>query len=685
MKMESKFRTVKSRLKNICSNKSYRDVIQDAVNRSHIIAINCMQFIKLYVLYQYKQNNADNDPDIAEKYRGIPVIDSEFIMVVIGVITEKSGTGRPNKNNTKLIERLNSFYNGNFAVISPHIQKIKTSYLRQSLTYFSQLLEVNYTNNIVMHYVNHIKKYVRQCVTRKYKRENGKAYDYVITDSDRTNINPHVWKVYNDIINNEDTLKSDQKYHTWIKQIKSLLIPERENDVSIWEHLSDNPFKYLKHMITLNMLLEKMGVKLFQPLCLRSDLIPKYIKLDTQSLVQMLAEKEDLETICIENNIDLKFANKASIFSKHFKDIKNKNEKNLAKGNFRTSIWKHFFDFDKTKSNKGLLGGTKYQFSNSILTDGYGVSVLQVKKEHFGEGIFGRKCKKKKKKGEFKYLDELSDTEIKYVKEKCTIVGCDPGKVNLVQFAKESEDLKNPLKMSYTIAKQQHNTQIKSKTKTMNKMKKRQKCTINDKIKTVDEIEKENTEYNSKTCNIEKFKKYIRHKQAANKSLYKFYENMAFRKMRWDTKIKTQQSEDKLLNEIEKTFREKTENGESYKEIVIAYGDWNQKRHLRNFVPTKGIGLKRKIAKRFKIINTEEYMTSQTCHHCHHEKRAKKFIKRKNKNNQEYLIRGVLRCQNENCGIFWDRDINGALNILQNLTYQLNGVTNNPFIRPTSA
>ncbi len=668
-----KYRSLKTRLHKICNNKQYRNTIQDAVNRVNRIAIDCMQFIKLYVLYQYHNSEVIDDSNVEDKYKDIPTLDGNFIMKVIDVITEKeSERGPPVKKNLKLVEVLTSFYDSHFAVLSPHIQKVKTTHLRTSLMYLAQMLEVNYTNNIVMHFLKHLRRYITTYVENIYRSEEGiDKYTKLNSDQKKT-IRKLGWTVYQDFINTKSAMESDNKYHSWIKQKKNLLLPKRKDGLSIMTHLNKNPFTYLKYMIALNLELEKMEVKLFQPLCLRNNITVKYIKLDSQTITHLLADCVDLEAICIESNISPDGIRKRNFFQNHFKHITDKRTQQISAGNFRTNIWKHFFQL-----NKQFLTGTQYQFANSILTDGYGVSILQVKHEHFGKGILGPKEKKDWKHIEFPYLDEMSEEEVKYIKEECTIIGCDPGKVNLLQFIKEGENVK-PIKLKYTTAQRHYELDKQKKTIVRSKLKK-SKYQVGNETKTVKQIEN-GIEYNSKTCDLEKFKEYIREKQEINVILTPFYQNKVFRKMKWDTNIKSNSSEDKLLDRIEKTFREKTEDGSSYKPIAIAYGDWEQKRQLRNFVPTKGVGLKRKIAQRFKIVNTQEYMTSQTCHNCH--EKAERFIKRKNKKNKETLVRGVLRCKNVSCRIHWDRDINGALNILQNLTYQLNGVKDNPFIRP---
>ena len=50
--------------------------------------------------------------------------------------------------------------------------------------------------------------------------------------------------------------------------------------------------------------------------------------------------------------------------------------------------------------------------------------------------------------------------------------------------------------------------------------------------------------------------------------------------------------------------------GADGKETIIMIGDWSIPKQMRNFISTPNISLKRKLAKRFKVYNVDEYKTS---------------------------------------------------------------------------
>jgi len=79
------------------------------------------------------------------------------------------------------------------------------------------------------------------------------------------------------------------------------------------------------------------------------------------------------------------------------------------------------------------------------------------------------------------------------------------------------------------------------------------------------EIENTLTSYNSKTCDLQKFKKYIEEKNKVNNKLFKLYENEKFRQYKWYAYINKKRTEDNMNNLIKKKFG---------KNLNIVYDDW---------------------------------------------------------------------------------------------------------------
>jgi hypothetical protein len=123
------------------------------------------------------------------------------------------------------------------------------------------------------------------------------------------------------------------------------------------------------------------------------------------------------------------------------------------------------------------------------------------------------------------------------------------------------------------------------------------------------ELETELSNYTGKTSNYDKFKDYIRVKHQTNQLTKSFYQRQLYRKMNWRKKTYRQKSEDKLMNNIEKSFG-------SPDDIVICIGDWSNKNTIKGLGSTMGIGLKRLIQKKFTTLLIDEYNTSKKCCNC---------------------------------------------------------------------
>ena len=118
------------------------------------------------------------------------------------------------------------------------------------------------------------------------------------------------------------------------------------------------------------------------------------------------------------------------------------------------------------------------------------------------------------------------------------------------------------------------------------------------------ETETELSSLNCKTTDYDKFKKFIEKKTETNKKIKSFYERVLFRKMNWRTQIYQRKSEDVFMNKIEETYG-KREN------ILLCYGNWSNKKQMRYIMPTKGVGMRRLLEKKFPVSLIDEFKTSK--------------------------------------------------------------------------
>jgi hypothetical protein len=127
--------------------------------------------------------------------------------------------------------------------------------------------------------------------------------------------------------------------------------------------------------------------------------------------------------------------------------------------------------------------------------------------------------------------------------------------------------------------------------------------------------------------------------------------------------IKTQQSEERLYKDLEKL---KTDS----RSLVLAYGSWGMVAGRpgmacnKGNAPCIGVGLMRKLARRFVVSPTPEAYTSKTCCRCLGECGPWAEVEKR----MEKKIRGLRRCTQRDCMIPLNRDKNGATNIGRNFT-----------------
>jgi hypothetical protein len=350
---------------------------------------------------------------------------------------------------------------------------------------------------------------------------------------------------------------------------------------------------------------------------------------------------------------------------------KNKNHYLKDIDNTKKDLWNTYFDIKVKKKN--------YVFDYTIITDCYSASIRfifvnelqkeqqkkinmkKAKQEYKGLSKKEKeqlKIKKRKKQKKIKKLQKKVKkiTKPKYIEfpyidevDKKELVGnhvfIDPGKNCLLATLDD-----NGKRLLYT------NKQRVTETKRL----KYQRLIKNWKDKLgISTIENELSNYNSKTCDIDKFKIYITEKNKTNNKLFKLYENRKFRQYKWYGYINNKRANDNMLNIIEKQFG---------KNPIIIHGDWCIKKSMRSFISTPNISIKRKLKERFKVFNIDEYRTS-----CLHHKTNEKgdhlyFIDKKKKRRKLHsVLTFKMETTKKECNKYRldciNRDYNGCLNM----------------------
>jgi hypothetical protein len=350
-------------------------------------------------------------------------------------------------------------------------------------------------------------------------------------------------------------------------------------------------------------------IKLFQIMPLRNSCVPKYLFIDSATLVNVIGN-----TGCKGELLE---------------DLKDN----------RTKIWNTYFNM-----NKSVFKVKDYNFNFTMVTDGIGCS-LHFKHKNYKESK--KENEKEFETNELCYIDDLSDEQIKEFKDK-KIVTADPGKKYLLYMV----DNENKV-LKYSSGQRS--------MESLNTRNRRIKATNKEQHPEITKAETELSKYNCKTNNYEKFKEYIKEKYKCNQVIKKYYEEEINRKLNWRTKTYRQSSEDKFLNNIENTYGKKDD-------ILICIGDWSNKNTIKGLGSTMGIGLKRLVSKLFNTVLIDEYNTSKLCCNCHKENDNKVInskslfrlltCKHCNGGGSENLHNSPLKCSK-----FLNRDMNSCLNM----------------------
>ena len=408
--------------------------------------------------------------------------------------------------------------------------------------------------------------------------------------------------------------KIQQKYQEWSENIRNTYLP-KEYEKCFGYDVKVNPDRYLFYTIKMNDEIEKRNNTIKNDDVLTEE--EKRIKI--VKLFQPIPLRNTIipSYITIDTNVILSLFKCDGESSMNKETKKNKNY-----------IWHKIFNTDKKVMK---MKGYEYK---TIQTDGIGVSICFQK--------IGHKFNQTNIDKDDTYISDLSDEDLKLCKKK-KIVSSDPNKQSLVYMM---DDEKNKLK--YTASQRR----MESLSKRNNKISHREKV----KNKIIEE-ETKLSKYNCKTVNYDEFKKYITEKTKLNDKLKDFYEQELFRKLKWRTWIYRRKSEDNFLNKVEETFGNK-------EDLLLCYGDWSNPKQMKHIMPTKGIGMRRIIEKRFNVVLIDEYCTSKLCSKCHHELTNYKNIHR------------LLVCSHcksnglESKNItFMNRDMNACMNML-NLSKQ---------------
>jgi hypothetical protein len=612
------FKCVKIPLKHVLKNPDINlPKITDAVIKCNKIVINTLMFMKLYLLDYFEKNNK------------LPEIDKVFVNSCMKILCNESVSGRPPKKEIReLKDKLTAFYNSDYKPLSKDTN-LDYTHLNTVLDYLTIGIITMYENNIKLHYVEYIERYVnivwkkKETISKiKDENKNEEKQKELVNEFCR-----QLRKIKTDILEITTEYKSNVKYHNWIEDIKKTITPNKKKyqKDNLYYDLQCNPQDYLPCMIRMMKEVEKDKVMIYNVFPMRNDIIMKSVKMDTTTLVHLLMTKKQ--------------GNKTYYLL----------EGNLKK--HENKIWEFFF-----RTERQCFKKPKYTFHHMIETDGVSCSILMLRNDLIGKRIPNIKAGSNIEQ----YIDELTDyTNIKDKK----IVAIDPNKADLIYCV--DNDNKEANEFRYTQDSRRKECKIKKYAKIILEFKK-------EKVegKTIIEYETELSKLNRKTLIIKDFKEYIKKKSEINNKLYKFYEKYIFRKLKLNGYINKKKHEQKMINNFTKIFGKP-------EEVIITIGDWEQKKQMKYKEATKGIGMRKLFRQNnYKVYLVDEFRTSCMCSICKDETgRCEKFQIRENPKpykSGNILVHGLISCKN--CFNVWNRDVNSATNIYRIAKNAINGL-----------
>jgi hypothetical protein len=671
-KPPDKLRTTKCAFNDIVKDKNTSIILFDAVTRTHKIVIHTYQFIRLWILHKYHNNQE------------IPIITEDTIKMTFKVLVTDSCGPKPQNDNLILFNELNDFYHDKYSKVSNNF-RIKGTGLSQILSAMATDMITNINNNIQINFISYIKRFVNSSF-RKVNNELIESAPHGTKVKLRKELNKDLFDIKEDLLNN--TLESNEKYHNWIKQHRNNILPTDFIDSYSFD-VKNFQSKYIQYMIYMCLELEKLEVKSFQFFPMRTNIIPKNIPIDTKSIIELLINKDHHDKLNVTCKQDL------------LDDIMG----------YKNKLWSLFFNLDNP-----IFSQKSYSFDYRILTDCFSVSIQlihnsfiesEIKKKmnmknkknqnkeackdmsNEDEILFRKKLEETKKQLEvkknlefkqkidklkknfktlsdeeqqkihnkkyieFPYIEELNKEQIDKLENSNWIV-VDPGKKNLLF-------MKNKLGKKLRYSNITHLTKTK-RLKYHNKLKKYKD------INKVTEIENKLSLYNSKTCDYNKFLNYVKNKNIVNYKLFNKYEDEIYRKHKWFSYINRKRAETDLIKLIKRTYGKVNGHKIPSKDIILCYGDWSCGKQMRGRISTPNLGLKRKLAEYFTVYNLDEFRTSILNH------------KTENKSGNLHLsdktgkirkLHSVLTCQGKTSLECVNRDDNSVNNMIKIVNYFL--------------
>lgn len=665
-KPPDKYRTVKCSLNSIFKDNKYYEKLFDATNRIHQLVIHTYQFLRLWILDKHERSSENID---------IPIITEDTIYMAFKSLIKESSGPKPKGSNLELLNEFNKFYEKKYKKLG-YDDKIDGKNLSQILNYMKVDMITNIENNIKLNFISYLKRFVNASFKslRKLIYDSTEEYPKQLKKVLREDIDKDIYDIKQDLINN--TLNSRSIHHKWINENRNKILPTIY-DNSYEFDVKNHPQKYLKYMIHMCQIMEEKEMKMFQFFPLRTDISPKFIPIDTKTIVELFIDEDknkyltDIEgykyelwntffnldnpifkqsnysfdyrisTDCFSVSIQL--LHNSFIDSETLKKLNMKNKKKEIKEKCKNMTQQEKEDYKNKIAKDKKQEEINKKIKSKEIKDKMKKEFKNLPKEEQMKVKQTIDKKKLEKYIEFPYLEDLNETKLNGLKNS-NWVCVDPGKKNL--FYMKNADGK---RIRYTNKKHLGKTKRLKYQRLLQNYKRKQN---------ISKIENELSSYNSKSVNYKKFKKFIKKKNELNKVLLEKYQNEIFRKYKWYGYINRKKAETDLIRDIKNTFGQ---------DVNIFFGDWSCGKAMRGLISSPNLGLKRKLAEYYPIYNLDEFRTSCINHKT---ETLTENIYLPDKKGKSRKIHSILTYQTENKRLGCiNRDENSVNNMIKLIKY----------------
>jgi len=513
--------------------------------------------------------------------------------------------------------------------------------LTQCLGYEARSLSTVAKNNVWMHFGRRVQNHVRNYLQKAEGTSVGSFSQALV----------HQLTI--DVLRTPaEDLRSPACHHDWIDSTRRRLglhdlfvNPDLGEIRPIAYHLKKSPHLFLAAMDLMCREREQRGQSTFAIFPLRRALTPRHIHLDEKCLRDLLHKGTNPHHLLGKREGGEASTSNASETKKRVRRCKEK-----------LSSEKQSFFADVVNLRACRIRHPE-NFAFHLTTDGVCARVLMrrvvaansAKRAKTTFPTRGMWC-----------IDTLKE-EARKNRTELHVVGVDPGKRELVVAVDMDElhegttrrDKKGVRVVRYTQKQRAFETRCVEYNREIKNREARAK-----------ELESTFCGTNSRSPSFTAFREYVHARRRVLQECLELHAHVKFRRRRWKTSIKTQQSEAWLFNRL----RALHPKGDP-RTMVLAYGSWGLVAGRATLAcnkgnpPCIGVGLMRKLAKHFVVSPTPEAYTSKTCCKCLGVCGPCVEVDSQRVKEGKKKVRGLRRCQNEECMIFLNRDRNAAINI----------------------